>query len=74
MAHIEELKAAELAAYEAARTAQQQAMALLDSMGRRPAGKARRAAYDAAVERELAAKAAWDAADRALSAAKRLAA
>lgn len=72
--NLAELAAAELAAYEAVRTAQQEAIAMLDSMGRRPAGKVRRAAYDAAVERELAAKEAWDAADRALSAAKRFAA
>ncbi len=72
--NIAELAAAELAAYDAARKAQQEAIAMLDSMGRRPTSKARRAAYDAAVERELAAKAAWDTADRALSAAKRLAA
>ena len=69
---IAELAAAELAAYNEARRAQQEAISMLDSMGRRPTSKTRRASYDAAVERELAAKAAWDIADRALSAAKRL--
>lgn len=73
MDHIEQLKTAEAAAFDAARAAKQAAIALLDSKGRVPSNKTRRAAYEAAVEREVAAFAVWDAADRALSAAKRAA-
>lgn len=73
MSHIEELKANELAAYEATRAAKHAAIALLDSVGRVPSNKTRRAAYEAAVDREAAAFAVWVAADRALSAAKRAA-
>lgn len=72
MTHLEDLKAAEIAAYEATRAAKQAAIALLDSAGRVPSNKTRRAAYEAAVDRAEQAFAAWEKADRALRGIKAL--